>query len=43
MHHPGADQLCKLYPRWQDFRQIRRRLDPDGLFLNPYLRRIFGL
>ncbi|MFD1395205.1 D-arabinono-1,4-lactone oxidase [Kroppenstedtia eburnea] len=43
MHHLGADQLCKLYPRWQDFRQIRRWLDPDGLFLNPYLRRIFGL
>ncbi|GGA40013.1 FAD-binding oxidoreductase [Kroppenstedtia guangzhouensis] len=43
MHHLGADELCKLYPRWQDFQRIRRKLDPDGLFLNPHLRRIFGL
>ncbi|MFD1426552.1 FAD-linked oxidoreductase [Kroppenstedtia sanguinis] len=43
MHHLGADELSKLYPHWHDFQHIRHQLDPDGRFLNPYLRRIFGL
>lgn len=31
-----------LYPEWADFQAIRRELDPDGIFLNDYLRELFG-
>lgn len=41
-HTLDHDRLAGLYPRWQDFLDIRRRLDSDGLFLNPYLRTLFG-
>jgi FAD/FMN-containing dehydrogenase len=42
-HTLGADALRDLYPRFQDFLALRAELDPAGLFLNPHLRRIFGL
>jgi FAD-linked oxidoreductase len=42
MHSLTARELQPLYPRWDDFQAVRRRLDPGGLFLNPYLRTIFG-
>jgi hypothetical protein len=29
------------YPRWHDFLAVRERLDPHGVFLNEYLRRLF--
>lgn len=38
----GAD-LAALYPDWGSFLEVRRRLDPEGRLLNPYLRRLFGL
>jgi len=38
----GRDELRALYPRWDDFAAVRRQLDPDGRFLNPYLRSLFG-
>lgn len=41
MHTRTAAELAELYPRWEDFRRIRRSLDPGGLFLNDYLRSIF--
>ncbi|MEH6590637.1 MAG: D-arabinono-1,4-lactone oxidase [Halioglobus sp.] len=31
-----------LYPKWQDFVEVRRELDPQGRFLNPYLRELFA-
>lgn len=37
----SATQLQALYPRWQDFCALRRKLDPAGTFLNPLLRRLF--
>jgi FAD/FMN-containing dehydrogenase len=43
MHTLGAGALRDLYPRFQDFLALRAELDPAGLFLNPHLRRIFGL
>ncbi|MFC4078263.1 D-arabinono-1,4-lactone oxidase [Salinithrix halophila] len=43
MHSLEARDLEKLYPRWQDFQYLREHLDPRGLFLNPYLKRIFGV
>ena len=32
----------KLYPRWDDFAAVRRELDPQGRFLNPYLAGLFS-
>ncbi|HVK10963.1 MAG TPA: D-arabinono-1,4-lactone oxidase [Gemmataceae bacterium] len=36
-----GDELRPLYPMWDRFREVRRRLDPDGRFLSPYLRSLF--
>ena len=32
----------RLYPRWKDFVEVRREMDPQGRFLNPYLRSLFA-
>ena len=37
-----ADQLSERYPRWADFGVLRRRMDPDNMFLNPFLERTLG-
>lgn len=42
MHTLTAEQLRGLYPGWDAFHALRRRLDPKGTFLNPYLRTLFG-
>jgi FAD-linked oxidoreductase len=31
----------ELYPDWEKFQAVRRRLDPGGKFLNPFLRKLF--
>ena len=31
-----------LYPRWDDFVELRREMDPRGRFLNPYLKSLFA-
>ncbi|MEZ5570891.1 MAG: D-arabinono-1,4-lactone oxidase [Halioglobus sp.] len=36
------DDFRKLYPRWDDFVAVRRDIDPQGRFLNPYLSGLFG-
>lgn len=41
MHTQDAVRLATLYPHWHDFRRIRATLDPQGLFLNDYLRQLF--
>jgi xylitol oxidase len=33
-----AAQLEKVYPRWTDFRALRQRFDPQGKFVNHFLR-----
>ena len=38
----GRD-FATLYPRWKEFLEMRREMDPDGRFLNAYLRNIFTL
>ena len=35
-----AEALAPLYPAWNEFARIRRRFDPDGTFLTPYLHRL---
>ena len=42
LHTQKAAELAKLYPKWEDFRALRRRLDPGGKLLNSYLKGIFG-
>ncbi|RKN39606.1 D-arabinono-1,4-lactone oxidase [Micromonospora endolithica] len=39
-HWLTARELRPLYPRWDDFQAVRRRLDPDGVFLGPDLARL---
>jgi FAD/FMN-containing dehydrogenase len=41
-HSLTARELRPLYPDWDTFRQIRCRLDPDGIFLTPDLARLLG-
>lgn len=43
LHSLKGPDLAALYPHWNDFLEVRRRLDPDGRMLNPYLRTLFAL
>jgi FAD/FMN-containing dehydrogenase len=36
-HSQTARDLRPLYPAWDSFAEIRRRLDPDGILLSPDL------
>ncbi|WP_310541544.1 D-arabinono-1,4-lactone oxidase [Phenylobacterium sp.] len=40
LHSLKAPQLARLYPDWEAFQSVRRRLDPQGRMLNPYLREL---
>jgi FAD-linked oxidoreductase len=42
LHNLQAADLKPRYPRWEEFQAARRRLDPDGIFLNDYLMRLLG-
>lgn len=42
MHTLGAAELSRRYPRWSDFLEVRRELDPEGRLLNPHLKQLFG-
>lgn len=39
-HSLGAADLSACYPRFGDFQTVRTAVDPRGLFLNKYLRRL---
>lgn len=42
MHtHTPAD-LEAQYPKWNDFHDVRRRIDPERRLMNDYLRALFG-
>ena len=43
MHTLTAVTLATRYPRWNDFLRVRAALDPHGVFLNDYLRRLLGV
>src|SRR3546814_2234936 len=38
IHTLSARDLEPLYPRWNDFLKLRASVDPDGMFINPWLR-----
>ncbi|MDQ2724610.1 MAG: FAD-binding protein [Actinomycetota bacterium] len=42
MHTRDAAGLAPLYPRWEAFAAVRRRVDPGGLWSNAYLDRVLG-
>lgn len=35
-------QAEALYPQFDEFKEVRQALDPEGKFLNPYLAELFG-
>lgn len=41
MHRYDVHDLRAAYPGWDQFHAVRQRLDPDGRWLNPYLRCLF--
>jgi len=41
-HTLKETDLRQLYPKWDDFQTVRKRMDPDCIFLNEYLRQLFG-
>lgn len=43
MHNLTEEKLASIYPKWDDFLRVRRELDPDGVFLNAYLQKLFGI
>jgi len=42
MHGLGARELQDMYPMWSRFHEIRRQLDPGGMFMNDHLTHLFG-
>ena len=35
-------ELSKLYKKWDSFKELRREMDPNNKFLNPYLSELFN-
>lgn len=42
LHFRTADDLNRLYPRFDDFLRIRDRVDPQKVFANSYTEQVFG-
>jgi FAD/FMN-containing dehydrogenase len=42
-HTLQGSELSKLYPKWNDFLETRQQMDPRGMFLNNYLKKILNL
>ncbi|HWD70174.1 MAG TPA: D-arabinono-1,4-lactone oxidase [Solirubrobacteraceae bacterium] len=41
-HFQTFESLAPRYPEWERFRQVRARMDPEGLFVNAELERVLG-
>ena len=42
--HTGSGNLVRdLYPKFTDFLDVRKKFDPNGIFLNDYLKDRLGL
>ena len=37
-----AEDFAKLYPRYRPFNALRRACDPNGVFRNAFVDRVFG-
>lgn len=42
-HWRKAHHLAPLYPEWKKFHEIRKRLDPEGFFMNEHLHELFNI
>ena len=42
LHVMGTTELAAMYPKWQDFQQVRQQFDPQGRMLNAHLRKLFA-
>ena len=42
-HTLTAKELQPLYPDWDKFLKVRQEMDPNGVFLTPYMRRLMGI
>ncbi len=42
LHFNQPQDMPALYPRFEEFRAVRRRLDPQGRFLNDHLTSLFA-
>ena len=42
LHALGSERLRELYPRFDEFVDVRDRLDPGRVFANAYLDRVLG-
>ncbi|SIQ60608.1 L-gulonolactone oxidase [Alkalispirochaeta americana] len=42
-HAMRGDDFSAIYPRWQDFLDLRQKMDPQGTFLTPSLRDLLGI
>jgi L-gulonolactone oxidase len=42
LHFQTRETLAPRYPQWDAFQAVRKRLDPNGIFANPYLDRVLG-
>ena len=40
VHYLNGSQLAARHPRWDDWWQARDSIDPQGVFLNQFLRSI---
>lgn len=43
LHTLTSADFAKLYPRWEAFQALRKRLDPDTKFLNAHLQSVMGI
>ena len=39
----AAEHLRTVYPRFDDFNELRAELDPGGVFVNDFVARVLGL
>lgn len=42
IHFMTSERIASLFPRYGDFLEVRRRFDPDGVFLNSHLKELFS-
>lgn len=43
MHMMQYGQLKQVYPKLEEFLDLRKELDPEGMFLNEYVRELFHI
>ena len=42
IHYLDDEDVAERYPKFDQFRAVRDRLDPERVFANPYLKRVLG-